>query len=311
MFQAFADAGGTFLDTADVYQFGESETLLGQFLAGERDNFVLASKFTQGAVAGAGLMQTGNSRKNITRSLEASLRRLNTDYLDVYWAHWPDFVTPVEEIVATLDDLVRQGKILHGGLSNFPAWRIARGATLAELRGTSSLIGVQFEYSLAARDGERELLPMAEGLGLGTVLYSPLGGGLLTGKYRTSHEGRLSTMNSVIQREDTDQKTAVVDAVLAVADETGDKPAQVAMAWLNQRARTSSTAVLPIIGPRTMDQLDDYLAALEVTLTAEQYDRLDKVSAPVLGIPHDSAQDNLDAVLGGTLERFDRLGAVS
>ena len=311
MFDTFAEAGGTFLDTADVYQFGESETLLGDFLSGQRDDFVLASKFTQGAVPGAGPMQTGNSRKNIVRSLEASLRRLDTDHLDIYWAHWPDFVTPVDEIVATFDDLVRQGKILHGGLSNFPAWRVARGATLGELRGTSSLVGVQFEYSLAARDGERELLPMIEGLGLGAVLWSPLGGGLLTGKYRASDEGRLSTLKSVIQREDTDQKTAVVDSVLAVADELGTTPSQVAMAWLNRRSHASGAGVVPIIGPRTVEQLRDYLAALDLTLSDEQYDRLDAVSAPVLGIPHEGDQDSLDGVLGGTLDRFDRLGPVA
>ncbi|GAA0938304.1 aldo/keto reductase [Kribbella koreensis] len=311
MFEVFAEAGGTFLDTADTYQFGESETLLGRFLAGRRDHFVVASKYSHASVPNGGLLETGNSRKTMVRALEASLRRLDTDYLDLYWVHSPDFVTPIEEIVSTLDHLVQQGKILHGGLSNFPAWRIARGATLADLRGSASLIGAQFEYSLAARDAERELLPMTEGLGLGSTLYSPLGGGLLTGKYRHSKEGRLTTMNSIIQREDTDQKTAVVDEVLAVATERGEKPSRVAMAWLNQRARRSSTAVVPVIGPRTTDQLDDYLAALEITLTSEQYDRLEKVSTPPLGIPHDGARQTTNAVLGGQLDHFDQLGAVS
>ncbi|MCW2527177.1 MAG: Oxidoreductase, aldo/keto reductase family, partial [Pseudonocardiales bacterium] len=176
IFERFADAGGIFFDTADVYQFGEAETFLGEFLSGQRDDFVLATKFSQGANPKPGISTTGNGRKNIRRSVEASLRRLNTDYIDLLWAHWPDAVTPVEEIVATFEDLIRAGKILHGGLSNFPAWRIARASTLSELNRSSALVGAQFEYSLVARDAERELLPAVEALGLGTVTYSPLGG---------------------------------------------------------------------------------------------------------------------------------------
>lgn len=291
IFETYAEAGGTFLDTADVYQFGESETLLGEFLGRDRDDFVLASKFSQGARRGQG--PTGNSRKAVLASLEASLRRLGTDHLDVYWAHWPDYVTPTEEIVATFDDLVRAGTIRYGGLSNFPAWRVARAATLSP-----AVTGAQFEYSLADRTAERELLPMADGLGLGTLLWSPLGGGLLTGKYRTGSEGRLTTLQRVIQREDTKQKTAVLDAVLAVAGELAVPPSQVAIAWLRARASRAATTVLPIIGPRTHEQLTDYLAALDVQLTDAQYDRLAKVSAPVLGVPHDDALANRDSVLG-------------
>lgn len=311
MFEAFAEAGGTFVDTADIYQYGESESLLGQFLAGKRDHFVVASKFTHGSGPDAGLMETGNSRKTLVLALEASLRRLGTDYLDLYWAHWPDFVTPVEEIVATFDDLVRQGKILYGGLSNFPAWRIARGATLAELRDSSLLAGAQFEYSLATRDAERELLPMAEGLGLGAAIYSPLRGGLLAGKHRHNGQGHLTETKSVVRAEDPSQRAAVVDAVVEVARDIGVTPSQVAMAWVNERAGKSATALLPIIGPRTMTQLGDYIAALDVTLTAEQYERLDLVSAPILGIPHEGAQEVLDTLTGGKLAQFDRTGTVS
>jgi aryl-alcohol dehydrogenase-like predicted oxidoreductase len=178
---------------------------------------------------------------------------------------------------------------------------VATAATLSR-----SLVGVQFEYSLAERTGERELLPMAEGLGLGTLLWSPLGGGLLTGKYRHSDEGRLTTLKAVIQREDTAQKSAVLDAVLAVAQETGVPASQVSIAWLRQRAASAATAVLPIIGPRTPAQLEDYLAALDVTLTPAQYARLDEVSAPVLGVPHDAGAGVLNGVLGGQLDSFDR-----
>jgi aryl-alcohol dehydrogenase-like predicted oxidoreductase len=313
MFDRFAEAGGTFIDTADVYQFGQAESLLGEFLAGRRDHFTVASKFGQGVQRGGGVNETGNSRKTLTRALEATLKRLRTDYLDLYWVHFPDFVTPVDEIVATFDQLIAAGKILHGGLSNFPAWRVARAATLAELSragGAGTLIGVQAEYSLAVRDAERELLPMAEGLGLGFAGWSPLGGGLLTGKYRHSDEGRLTTLKSVIQREDSARKTAALDAVLAVAKETGAPPSQVAMAWLRERGRRFAGALIPIIGPRTPQQLEDYLAALDLELTAEQYDQLSHASAADLGILHEAAARNANVELGGQADRFDRLAPV-
>ena len=305
MFTTYVEAGGIFLDTADAYQFGQSELFLADLIGSDRDHFVLASKFTLGSVAKPGVSRTGNSRKVMTRALEDSLRRLRTDYLDLYWLHWPDFITPVEEIVETIALLVNSGKILHAGLSNFPAWQTAYAAGLVSERGQSAnLVGVQGEYSLVERSAEREILPMAEGLGLGATLYSPLGGGLLTGKYRGSDEGRLTTLGVVIQREDTDQKTAVVDAVLAVADEIGCTPGQVALAWELERGRRSSTAVVPIIGPRTPAQLDEYLGALDVTLEESHYRRLTDVSAPVLGAPHDDAADRADASRGGVGDRF-------
>jgi len=312
MFATYVDAGGVFLDTADVYQFGQSETFLADLIGADRDQFVLASKFTQGSSAAPGVSRTGNSRKVMIRALEDSLRRLRTDYLDLYWVHWPDFVTPVDEIVETIAILVNSGKILHAGLSNFPAWRSAYAAGLVAERGQSSnIIGVQTEYSLVERGADREVLPMAEGLGLGAVLYSPLGGGLLTGKYRSSDEGRLTTLGVVIQREDTNQKTAVVDAVLKVADEIGSTPAQVAMAWELERGRRSGTAVVPIIGPRTPAQLDEYLAALDLTLEEGHYQFLTDVSAPVLGAPHDDAAGQADANRGGVGDQFVLSGPVA
>lgn len=168
IFDRFAKAGGTFIDASDSYQSGQAEEMLGDFLAKDRDHFVLATKFGIGS-ARPRISQTGNSRKNIVRSVEASLKRLGTDYIDLYWAHFPDALTPVEEILAAVDDLVRSGKILHAGLSNFPAWRVSRAVTIAELRGSSSIIGVQAEYSLVERTADRELLPMAAGLGLGAT----------------------------------------------------------------------------------------------------------------------------------------------
>jgi aryl-alcohol dehydrogenase-like predicted oxidoreductase len=299
IFTAFADAGGTFIDTADTYQHGESETFLGDFLAADRDHFTVASKYGFGSGTHTGVTATGNSRKALRRAVEATLTRLGTDYLDLYWVHAPDFLTPVEEIVDALDDLVRAGKILYAGLSNFSAWATAAAVARAEALGRSPIIAVQFEYSLAARDGERDLIPMAERFGLGAALYSPLGGGLLTGKYRHSDEGRLSTLKSIIQREDSDQKTAVVDALLDISTATGEQPAEIAIAYLLERSRRSRTALVPVIGPRSTSQLTSYLHALEVHLDDQQYQRLAGVSAPTLGIPHDGAQATHPALLGG------------
>lgn len=300
MFTTYAEAGGIFIDTADVYQFGESESMLADLLGNDRDQFVLASKFTQGDRPKAGVSATGNSRKVMTRALEASLRRLRTDYLDLYWVHWPDFVTPIDEVIETIDVLVKSGKILHAGFSNLPAWRTAYAGALTDGRGQSAnIVGIQTEYSLVERSADRELLPMAAALGFGVVQYSPLGGGLLTGKYRQSSEGRLTTLGAVIHREDTDQKTAVVDALLSVAEELGRPPAQVAMAWELEHGRRSPATVVPIIGPRTPQQLDDYLRALEVRLDEQHYQKLTEVSDIRLGAPHDGAAGIADANRGG------------
>ena len=304
IFTTFAEAGGTFIDTADTYQRGESETYLANFLTTDREHFTLASKFTFGTAGQDGVSKTGNSRKTMRHALESSLKRLGTEYLDLYWVHAPDFVTPLDEVVEALDDLTRAGKILHGGLSNFPAWQIAAAVTDSATRRRTPIIATQFEYSLAARDGERELLPMAEELGIGAAIYSPLGGGLLTGKYRKSSEGRLTTLNSIIQREDTAQKTATVDELLSISQQTGTASAVLAIAWLLERGRRSKTAVIPIIGPRSTDQLDAYIAALDLELTDEHYQRLDAVSAPNLGIPHDGTQAIRDSVLGGQQANF-------
>lgn len=298
VFEAFAEAGGSFLDTADAYQGGTSEELVGEFLAGRRDDFVLATKYTRGTVPGAGVNATGNSRRTAVRSLENSLRRLRTDHVDLYWVHLPDTVTPVEEILATFDDLVRAGKILHGGLSNFPAWRVAAAATTARLRGNSSLVGVQHEYSLINRAADHELLPAAEAFGLGACLYAPLAGGLLTGKYRHGSTGRLEAWGRGVQTEDTDQRTAILDTVIAVAEEIGVPVSQVAVAWLFERAARSATALVPVIGPRTTAQLCDYLAARQVPLSAGQYDRLSQVSAVAGG------EDDGPFAFGGDAHRF-------
>ncbi|GFG53156.1 oxidoreductase [Mycolicibacterium agri] len=301
----FADAGGTFIDTAANYQDGDSEESLGRLLDGRRDDFTVATKFAIGGKDGSGVLQTGNSRRAMTRAVEGSLRRLRTDYIDLLWVHFPDFVTPIDEIVRGLDDLARAGKILYAGLSNFPAWMTSRATTLAELRGAIPISGIQVEYSLVERSADRENLPMAESLGLGAALWSPLGGGLLTGKYRTGSKGRLTEWNRVVHTETDDPvKAATVDAVLAVASEIGVPAAQVAVAWILERARRSTTGVVPIIGPRTVEQLDSYLAALDVRLDDSHYQRLDEVSRIRLGAPFEQLARDVTLPIGGDTEVF-------
>jgi len=276
----YADAGGNFIDTSDSYQFGESEELVGEILAERRNRFVVATKFTQSADKAPDLLALGNNRRAMILSAEASLRRLRTDRIDVYWVHFPDAVTPAEEIVRGFDDLIRAGKVVYAGLSNFPAWRIARAATIAELRGAAPLAAVQVEHSLVERTTEAELFPMAEALGLGVAAYSPLGGGMLTGKYRRGEQGRLQGFGGrVFQPENTPQRTAVLDELEAVASETGATASQVAIAWV------ASKGVIPIIGPRTVEQLEDNLGAAGLKLAHDIIVRLDEVSAIAPGYP--------------------------
>jgi aryl-alcohol dehydrogenase-like predicted oxidoreductase len=276
IFDRFADAGGTFIDTANSYQYGDAERYLADFLVGRRDEFVVATKYTQPDTADAPALLAGNSRKNMMRSLQGSLRRLRTDYVDLLWVHMPDGVTPIEEVIAGLDDLISAGHVRYGGLSSFPAWVTARAVTQAGMLGRRPIIGIQVEYSLARRQADEEQLPMADMLGLGAALFSPLGGGLLTGKYRQAIEGRMTTWMHTIRTEDSVQRTQILDAVLAVAAEVGAPPASVALAWV--RAGANGRAQIPIIGPRTIDQLDDYLKALDLELDADAIEGLDQAS---------------------------------
>lgn len=274
IFNSYSDAGGNFIDTADVYQFGQSEELLGNLLQGRREDFVLTTKFTRGAVPDANRLMTGNSRKAMVASLEASLKRLKTDRIDIYWVHWPDNVTPTEEIVRGFEDLARAGKILYAGMSNFPAWRLARAVTLAELTRTVPIAAAQFEHSLVRREAEADLFPAANALGLGVVTWSPLGGGVLTGKYREGVKGRAEAFGgNVFQAENSPQRTAVLDTVIAIANDLGVTPSQVAIAWAGTHGS------IPIVGPRSNEQLQDNLGALTVDLSAEQIARLDAVSS--------------------------------
>lgn len=280
IFNAYAEAGGNFVDTADIYQFGQSEELLGTLLEGRREDFVLATKFTNGAAANANRLATGNSRRALVTSVEASLRRLKTDRIDIYWAHHPDGATPMEEIVRGFEDLARAGKILYAGLSNFPAWRLSRAVTLAELTHALPVAAAQFEHSLVHREPETDLFQASYALGLGIVTWSPLGGGMLTGKYRQGEKGRAEGFGGkVFQAENSPQRSLILDAVLEVAGEIGASAGQVAIAW------ASTHGSIPIIGPRSKQQLTDNLGALSVNLTHEQLCKLDAVSSVIPGEP--------------------------
>jgi aryl-alcohol dehydrogenase-like predicted oxidoreductase len=302
IFNAYADAGGNFIDTANGYQFGQSEEILGDLLSGRRDEFVLATKFTFQTDPKAGILVTGNSRRSMVSSVEASLKRLKTDRIDLYWAHVSDGVTPLDEIVRAFDDLARAGKILYAGLSDFPAWRVARAATIAELRGVTPIAGLQVEHSLVERTTEQELLPAGQALGLGIVAWSPLGGGVLTGKYRQGETGRREGFGGrVFQEENSSHRTAILDTLIAVAKDAGVTPAEIAIAWV------AAKGSLPIIGPRTLAQLENNLAAAKVTLSPAQITRLDEASAiaPVFPFRMLNNPEIQQGFTGGKLEQFD------
>ncbi|RJQ84190.1 aldo/keto reductase [Amycolatopsis panacis] len=299
IFESYAEAGGTMIDAADMYQAGESEVILGDLLGADRDRFVVSTKYTYGAEPTRPSALVGNSRKNMITSVEQSLRRLRIDHIDLLWAHNDDGVTPIDEVTKAFEDLISAGKIHYAGLSNFPAWRTTRAVDHADQHGWSGISAIQVEYSLAERTADRELLPMAEALGLGVLTYSPLGGGLLTGKYRSSDEGRLTTIGDVILTENSAQRTAVLDTVLDMATQHDARPSEIAVAWLLEHGRRSQVGWIPVIGPRTSDQLGSYLNALDLTLTADEITRLDLVSAPALGVPHELRVKLQDTLLGG------------
>ncbi|MEV0239723.1 aldo/keto reductase [Streptomyces sp. NPDC050674] len=280
--EAYAEAGGNFVDTANNYTGGGSERLLGEVLEGRRDTFVLASKYTCG-IRDGDVNAAGNHRKNLVQSVEASLRRLRTDRLDVLWVHARDNFTPVEEVMRALDDLVRTGKVLYVGVSDWPAWEIAQANTLAELRGWTAFAGSQLRYNLLERTPERELLPQARAFDLAVLAWAPLAAGKLTGKYRRGEAGRLEgTAGDADPREE-----AVISAVLEIAEQGGWSPAQVALAWLLARPGN----VVPIIAATKESQLADNLACVDVRLDADALARLDEVSAVPLGFPHDFVRE--------------------
>lgn len=294
---AYADAGGNTVDTAVNYRGGASEEFLGELLDRRRDRFVLATKYTvtrDGSDPNAG----GNHRKNLVKSLETSLRRLRTDYLDIYWVHLWDAHTPIEETMRALDDVVRSGKVLYIGISDAPAWVVSRANTLAEWRGWTPLAGLQVPYSLLNRDIERELLPMAESFGMSVTAWSPLAGGVLSGKFTrgTAEPGTRVPADSV-----SEHQHSVARVVQEVADELGVTASQVALAWTMAR----SPAVLPIVGARTLAQLTDNLGAVDVKLPEEAMRRLAAATGFVRGFPGDFIDETSPWVFGETWKNLD------
>jgi aryl-alcohol dehydrogenase-like predicted oxidoreductase len=288
---AYADAGGNVIDTAINYRGGASEEIVGELLVGRRDSFVVASKYTvsrdRDDPNGA-----GNHRKNLRLSLDVSLRRLGTDYLDVLWVHMWDRHTPVDEVMRALDDEVRNGRVLYVGISDAPAWVVAQANTLADWRGWSPFCGIQVPYSLLARDVERDLLPMADAFGLAVAAWSPLAGGVLSGKYTSG--APVSTGNRIDPASLDARQLAVAEAVQRAASEIGASPAQVAIAWTRRR----SAAIHPILGARRVDQLIDNLGALELELPRPVLARLDEAAPFDAGFPTTFIDETSEWVFG-------------
>jgi aryl-alcohol dehydrogenase-like predicted oxidoreductase len=299
VFDAYAKAGGNFIDTANRYTEGTSEKLVGEFIASDREHFVLATKYTL-------FMRrddpnfSGNHRKNMVQSLEASLKRMNTDYIDLYWLHAWDFTTPEEEVLRALDDMVRAGKILYIGISDTPAWIVARMNTISELRGWTQFTGLQIKYSLLERTVERELLPMARKLDIAVTPWGVLEGGILTGKYNKKRDeaGRAQIYKSI-----SDEKLKVASEVIKIAEEIGKTPSQVALNWVRQQPRV----IIPIIGAKTEKQLMDNLECLNFTLNGKHIKQLSEASKIDLGFPHEflSSDTILDIIYGGTYDKID------
>ena len=298
---AFLDRGGNFIDTANIYTKGHSEAIIGDHLGhdrAKRDRLVIATKFLGNMYPGDP-NGGGAHRKAIIAACGQSLRRLRTDYIDLYWMHFHDAHTPIDETMRTLDDLVRDGKVRYIGFSDTPAWKCAQAQMIARGKGWSPLIALQIEYSLLERTVEADLVPMAREMGMGITPWSPLKGGVLTGKYTRQNAATIEPgRGQWVKNHFNDRTFNVVDAIVATAKECGPKvtPAQVALAWVQSRPGVTSS----IIGARTMDQLNDNLAALDIALDADQLARLDEASKVTLPFPHEFLKFTVDNTQGGT-----------
>lgn len=296
---SYIDRGGNFLDTANIYTKGHSEKIIGDHVgaSAKRDRLVIATKFL-GNMFPSDPNGGGAHRKSIVGACEESLRRLQTDYIDLYWMHFWDRFTPIDETMRALDDLVRQGKVRYIGFSDTPAWKCAQAQMLAEFRGWAPVIALQIEYSLLERTVEGDLIPMALEMGMGVTPWSPLKGGVLSGKYtrnsKPATEGRGTS--TWVTNQLNERAYAVIDLLIDVATKVNATPAQVALAWVQSRPGVVSS----IIGARTIEQLNDNLAALEVHLSAEQIKQLDDATRPILSFPHDFLSFVTDNVQGGT-----------
>lgn len=314
IFDTFVTAGGNFFDTANVYTNGTSEKYLGEFIASERDKFVVATKYTANTRPGDP-NGGGNARKSLVQAVEGSLKRLGSEYIDLLWVHAWDFMTPVEEVMRSLDDMVRAGKVLYIGISDAPAWIVSQANTLAQCHGWSQFVGLQIEYSLIERTPERDLVPMARAFEMAVTPWSPLASGILTGKYNknggtpsesgqgSSEKNRLDGGMMTGMHQVNERNLRIAAEVVKIAESIGRSPSQVSLCWLRKQGET----VIPIIGSRKASQIEDNLACLEFELTPEQTQRLNEVSKIELGFPHDFLNGEMGSsfVHGGTLELID------
>lgn len=300
IFEAYTALGGNFIDTANRYTEGTSEKIVGELIASDRDYFVLASKYSL-YDRRDDVNATGNHRKNLMRSVEASLKRLKTDYLDILWVHAWDFTTSVEEVMRGLDDLVGKGKVHYIGISDTPAWIVSQANVLADLRGWTAFAGLQIEYSLVQRTPERDLIPMAKHFGMSITPWSPLGAGILTGKYNQGMiaGGRLSEKSPKYN----ERNLSIAYIVTDIAQKIDATPAQVALAWMREKDKT----LIPIIGAKREDQIVDSLGYLQVNLPKEDFLRLEEASEVDLGFPHDFLNSDgvKDVVFGGNYAKIE------
>jgi aryl-alcohol dehydrogenase-like predicted oxidoreductase len=288
IFDLFVSKGGNFIDTANVYQNGTSEKYVGEFISSERERFVIATKYTL-TTNPDDPNASGNHRKNLVQSVDASLKRLNTHYIDLLWVHIWDPMTPIEEVMRSLDDLIRSGKILYIGISDAPAWVVSNANAIADLRSWSCFIGLQIMYNLIERSAERELLPMASALDIGVTVWSPLGGGVLSGKYNkqnTEEQKRFNDNNPMSASFVNERNISIATEVQAIAKEITKTPSQVALNWIRQRQKDKAV-MIPIIGARTEVQVKDNFGCLDFELASDQLKRLDEKSKIQLGFPHD------------------------
>lgn len=308
IFDIFVEAGGNTFDVADVYQNGESEKKLGEFVGENRDRYVITSKYTAapmglfgGEEANPAPTDAGNSRKNMMASVEGSLKRLGTEYLDLLYLHTWDFLTPNEEVLRAMDDLVRSGKVHYFGLSDTPAWVVAAIDTEARIRGWTRPTALQIEYSLLERTSERELLPAADAHGLTIMSWSPLASGVLSGKYSEAApgEGDGRRLDAMPMQEVGDRERAIVRKVSDVAADLDAEPEQVALAWVCARG------AVPILGATTPEQMRSNLGCIDLTLEDAHLDALDEVSAPSLGFPMQFLAGSAQLTYGGYLDRLD------
>ena len=295
IFNLYKENGGNFIDTANLYGKGAGEEIIGELIQPDRDNMVVATKY--GFVdKRADVNTVGNHRKNIMRSVEASLKRLNTDYVDLLWLHCPDGLTPITETLRALDDLVRQGKVCYLGISQMSAWEIARANTQAEFMGWTKFVAIQPEYNLLERTAERDLIPMAKALDLAVTPWSPLAGGVLTGKYLKG-EGQRVNKDS---KRFNEKNNTITQCLVKLAAELGHTPGQVALRWVMQK----SDQTIPLVGARKVEQLQESLKVLDFELSDDSMNQLDEISAISLGYPHDFVKTDLvrDYAFAGMLD---------